>query len=389
MWFRLLLLLLAALAWAFTLWVGGHVSSDPAVLGRWSPGYAAFVASSAGVALLLSAAQAPPLYRRLHAIRTRLMALAISVAIGLLAVETLARVADPLGISYYETGTAYHLDKIADPELVYRHRPDFVGSYGGVQYSFNELGLRERPLAPKAADELRILFLGDSMVLGLGVPVEETFVRRVEQLLTARLGRTVRTINSGVGSYNTTQEFAFLRRHGVALDPDLVVLVYILNDIEPNRGPFDPSRTRSLAGKSPPQIIRMVLGRSWLYRLLHHLRYMGYDQEQAPDRDSPGWRDSMAHVALAADYCRDRGTPFLVFLYRMRPVPVTDALWVDLSALARSKGFPLWDTLPPFADKDPQAIRNSVVDTHLNPEGHRILAEWMAGILADAVQGSR
>lgn len=386
MWFRVLLLLLAALAWAFTAWIGGHVSSDPSILGRWSAGYAAFVAGGAALALLLSAAHAPPIYRRLHAIRTKLLALGISVTATLAILEILVRVVDPLGISYYESGTAYQLDKLPDPDLVYRHRPNFEATYGGVDYSFNELGLRERPIGPKAEGEFRILFLGDSVVLGSGVPVETTFVRRLEPLLSERLGRPVRTINSGVGSYNTTQEYLFLERHGAALEADLVALVHVFNDIEPNRGPFDPEGARSLEGKSPPQVIQIVLRRSWIYRLVYHAMHLGHEMKALPRRDAPGWKDSVAHVGQAADYCRTRGVPFVVFLYRIEGTPVGEALGSDLAALAGLKGFLVADTLPVFADREPLTVRNSVVDTHLNPEGNRLLAEWMAGVLADAIQ---
>ena len=38
-------------------------------------------------------------------------------------------------------------------------------------------------------------------------------------------------------------------------------------------------------------------------------------------------------VATIADECASRGVPFLTFLWRWGPDPVTDALWEDLSSV--------------------------------------------------------
>jgi len=370
-----------ALAWAITVWIATHVSADPRVLGLWSPDYFGFVAGSAAVALLLTIAHAGPVYRRLHGARRKLLALLLSLAACLAALEALVRIANPLGISYYEESKRYELDKIADPDLVYRNRPGFRATYGGIDYAFNEMGLRERPVGAKGPREFRILLLGDSVTLGMGVEVEAAFARRLEALAGKRMDRPVRTINTGVGSYNTTQEAAFLRLRGEELKPDLVVLVYVENDIEKNLPPFDPARKLSLRGKSPPEAIELILWHSRLYRLAAHvLRHRG--REAVPDRSAPGWQASMADMASIADCCQERHLPLAVFLWRMTPSPTTDALWQDLSAVANAKGFALCDMEPAFRGLDPLKFRISAVDAHPNSEGHRVVAEAMDAFLA-------
>ena len=72
------------------------------------------------------------------------------------------------------------------------------------------------------------------------MPQHDIFTTRLEQLLPGRLERPVRVINSGVGGYNTVQEVTYFKREGITLQPDLVLLTYIGNDIEENRGPFNP-----------------------------------------------------------------------------------------------------------------------------------------------------
>lgn len=62
----------------------------------------------------------------------------------------------------------------------------------------NNLGLRERPLAPKADPEVyRILCIGDSFTLGWGVADEKAWVRLIEGLVKPPDGRSVQTVNGG------------------------------------------------------------------------------------------------------------------------------------------------------------------------------------------------
>lgn len=150
------------------------------------------------------------------------------------------RIFDHLGISYYVVSGGYVRDKMADDDLIFRHKPSWEKRYGGVLYTHYERGLRDRPILPKAKDEYRILALGDSVTLGAGVEQHQIFTSRLEHLLSGRLQRSVRVINSGVGGYNTVQEVTYFKKEGIALQPDLVLLTYIGNDIETNRGPFNP-----------------------------------------------------------------------------------------------------------------------------------------------------
>ncbi len=375
--FRIFLALLGIVAWALTLWLGTHVSADPAVLGRWSKGYFAVLAALFSVALLFTAAHVPFVYRRLHAVRGRLLAVFLSVIGALVALEVIVRVADPLGISYYAVAKEYNKDKVFDPELGYGHLAGVRKTYGGIVFDFNELGMRERPIGPKADREFRLLFLGDSVVFGAATPVEEAFVRLVEPLLAKRLDRPVRTINGGVSSYNTTQEFGLLKRHAETIDPDLVLLVYADNDHERPKPEVGPG------ARNPPEAVTSLLGRSWLYRLVSHVaHHAGGGEAGAPPRGSPGWRESMEQMGAIADYCRARGTPFAAVLWRYGPSPLSDALWADLSSVASAKGFLLGDMGPAFEGRDFRSFTISPVDSHVNALGHRLAAERIDALLA-------
>ncbi len=127
-----------------------------------------------------------------------------------------------------------------DELLGWSHEPDAEGVYVGprpwpVEFEtpvrINSLGLRGPELGRRGEDELRVLVLGDSMVAGFEVPYADTFVARLEPLLSERLGRRVKVINGGVRGYGTDQSLLFYRERGRALEPDAVVLFFSQNDL--------------------------------------------------------------------------------------------------------------------------------------------------------------
>ena len=78
-------------------------------------------------------------------------------------------------------------------------RRDWLDNRGCVEVKINRFGLREREeIAPdnKAADERRIVCIGDSFTFGWGVPVEQCWVRLLEEEIRKQDGN-VRTINCG------------------------------------------------------------------------------------------------------------------------------------------------------------------------------------------------
>jgi lysophospholipase L1-like esterase len=137
------------------------------------------------------------------------------------------------------------------PELFWRHderlgwslEPGARGRYVGprpfpVEFDsaieINSLGLRGPEPAPRRPGELRVLVLGDSVVAGFEVAEEETFVARLAALLEGRLAQPVATINAGVRGYGTDQSLLWYRERGIALAPDLVVMVFSANDFDDN-----------------------------------------------------------------------------------------------------------------------------------------------------------
>jgi lysophospholipase L1-like esterase len=127
-----------------------------------------------------------------------------------------------------------------DPAVGHRLRPNARTTYTTTEFStdlaINAQGVRDdKPIGPKAPGERRVLVLGDSMVLAVQVPLEQTFVRRLENRLNAQAqgaGATRwRVINGGVQGYGPVNEWLFFDKVAAAFEPDLVVLeVFVGND---------------------------------------------------------------------------------------------------------------------------------------------------------------
>jgi lysophospholipase L1-like esterase len=106
--------------------------------------------------------------------------------------------------------------------------------YPGVAVRINALGLRDDP--PASWRTKRTLIVGDSNTFWFGVNLEQTFVKRLEEILQAN-GREISVINGGVPGYNAWQICERIRRLVPSVRSDTVIYAVYLNDIEPEYKP--------------------------------------------------------------------------------------------------------------------------------------------------------
>ena len=366
-------------AWIIVLLAFTYRSHTPVVFNRYSWGYVGLLSLLIGVALILSLIRST-WYQPLYQARAGLVISGVSLLLSLGALELGIRLVDPLGLSYYELAGNYTRDKLADDQLIFRHKPSWETRYGDVLVTYNERGLRDRPILPKGKDEFRVLALGDSVTFGSGVDQDKTFAARLEPLLQGALRRPVRVINSGVGGYNTVQEVTYFKQDGIALQPDLVLLTYVQNDIEVNKGPFDPWTQSSLWGKSFPDMVITMVGKLWLYRLIHHTYNYALPRFQTEPaatylQEGTGWRQSMAALRELVEMCEERDIPLIVFFHRVNPSENQTLL--D-AVVQHAKGVPVRDMGQWYGGLRIGSLVNSKVDGHPNAEGHRVMAEHMA-----------
>ncbi|MEW6273134.1 MAG: SGNH/GDSL hydrolase family protein [Thermodesulfobacteriota bacterium] len=127
------------------------------------------------------------------------------------------------------------------PDLGYELRPGVDTIARGVHVTINERGMRGPSLpAERAAGTRRILVLGDSVAFGFRLEYDDTFGVRLERELEERTRAPHEVLNAGVEGYNTQNQLAWLRKRLPELEPDVVVLVFNLNDYDygPVMGPL-------------------------------------------------------------------------------------------------------------------------------------------------------
>ena len=391
MWFRILSIIVVIFVWVVTVWMATHRSENIEVFSYYSKSYFLLIVLLFVMSIAVTVLQFGSAYSWIYSKRVNLTLLVFSLIFSIGGIELLVRAFDPLGISYYKHAKNYHLDKVADDDLYYRHQSNLDQNYQGVSVKTNALGMRDEAITAKDPEELRIMFLGDSVTFGWGAKQEDIFVHRVEDILEKNLKQPVRTINTGVGSYNTHNEYAVLKRYGETIDPELVVLIYVGNDITPKpRKKFDPWTDESFQDKSPPNVFNMILGKSWTYRLVMHLKkYRRGASEAGLQQSSEGWKQSRDSLQNISVYCESHKIPLLVFMYRMVPTKLDNDIAQEIKEMSVKMNFYYEDVLPWFKGKDIHSLINSSVDSHHNADGHAVLAEGIAAALQQNIFLSR
>ena len=120
------------------------------------------------------------------------------------------------------------------PNGLYPPNRRMVVDFGVVPYVIesNSLGFRGPQIdIQKPPDVFRIAALGDSMTDGFFVDNDATFPYLLQQNL-QRQGWSVEVINAAHGGGTIDTEFAMLEEHVLALNPDLVILTWMSNDID-------------------------------------------------------------------------------------------------------------------------------------------------------------
>ncbi|MEA2624932.1 MAG: hypothetical protein QOD06_977 [Candidatus Binatota bacterium] len=281
-----------------------------------------------------------------------------------------------------------------DDRIVYELRPGVRGTFLGREVSVNRLGMRDDERGgDKPPGTVRIVGLGDSHMFGWGVDRREAFLAVLEEMLRERRpGRRFEAWNLAVPGYNSVQEVRTLERRMDAIDPDLVIISFIDNDMHlPNflarRPDFWTLRRSYLA-----QLIRRRLATARGERLRPlDLSIMAPGEQRRPERELGrerfperfwplfGWKNlEQAYRRLAA-VSRERRIPAIVVFVGTDP-PDAESVRT-LKALAAEEGIvsvdPRERILAYLRETGRKADRLvlSRRDPHANPQLHRLIAE--------------
>lgn len=305
----------------------------------------------------------------------------------------------------------------AQADLRYELKPGVDINWGGVRVVTSSDGSRRISPADRKAPAqpaLTVAILGDSSSFGWGINYDETYGELLRRQLEQWFGRPVEVRNFSVPGYNSQQERLCFERHVLPWQPDLLILHYDFNDVDPIEGkPLNYMAADY--GDNPLHSVAI----KWVLRSLHQRRinrvmWVPEDDPQHPTKVFAHYRcagplydqhlrelaaiaqeGTRHHIRLLAfvfntwlqrqtDFEQD---PFYTLLHQ----PIVRALQQDGYAVVDS--YPLyqqvmsvnnWNNLSP--------LWVGPADGHPNAAGHALIAQALferivGGGLLDAARG--
>jgi len=313
-----------------------------------------------------------------------LLATLISLVLAVFSLELLTRLVVDDGMQFDLEMWKYARDikqVAADPLIGHEHAPNRQARLMGVDFRTNSQGLRDREFSvERVPGKLRIAMLGDSLTVGWGVPVDDTFAKRIERMYAAA-GIDAEVINFGVGNYNTVQEVQAFLAKGYRYRPDIVVLNYFVNDaelLEPVRSPSPLMRACYacvfLAGRGDAVVRQFLGGMDWAQ---YYLSLYG-------DGTSQGWVEAKAAIGRLAEATKASGAK-LVIANLPELHDVKDYRFGRITDLVRQAaaeyGAVFVDVLPAIADQPSSKLWVTPPDPHPNAYANELIAQALFAAL--------
>ena len=260
------------------------------------------------------------------------------------------------------------------PGLDYELKPNLDATVFGVEVRTNRLGMRSPEITIEKPDGVRrIAALGDSVTFGWGVRQDQTWPRVLERRLNAD-GPRFQVIDMAVSGYNSRDEATLFLARGAPLNPDLIVIGYVLND--PDIYPTQPLRLAYLrpAWWQHSSLLRLARKLLWKYDIW---KYGGGDYVRYLHRD-PACRGSVIDsFRELAQWAGPRGVPVAVMIFPELSVsdgpayPYAD-VHEQVAHAARADGFAALDLYPVFAAHPRAVLTISADDPHPSAFAHEL-----------------
>jgi len=201
----------------------------------------------------------------------------------------------------------------------------YFGSNNEVDHALNSAGWRDVEhtiLKPKST--FRLLGLGDSFLYGYGVHYEDIFLTQLGEILgSAQPHLSLETINTASNGSNTAHHAAVLQQRALRYDPDLVMLNFVLNDIEGDvqyqglraAGEMSQIETKFL---QPDTLSQWSYLWSWArqrwYRMKTAKKYINETLESFSEED-PNWQACKSALQDIAATCERREIPLVIVIF--------------------------------------------------------------------------
>lgn len=307
---------------------------------------------------------------------------------------------------------------LAKPKLlqIYRSSPVFgheltpgVKGAGVLRNTIfiNSAGFRDKEYPIEKESEIyRIMVIGDSFTFGMGVNLEDTYVKGIEKLLQNE-NNNLEVINCGVTGYVMWQNYEVLKRKALPYKPDLVILGIFLNDILQSKPPyknfsewkgsniFEEKQNNGLKNKLYVRNYIKNLDRKFKFRNRYrrgHNYLKTIEERKKTVIQSANWDKIMYGKLEKRRYIEFEDTLnkfvktakiancHVLVAYIPDAVQLHDSQGQEINKfikqICQKRGIPFVDITPKFEmESNPSSLYLFPVDAHTSPKGHKLIAE--------------
>ena len=316
-------------------------------------------------------------------------------------------------------------------------RANWHGTIWGVPVTTNRYGFRDEPdfsMTP-LPDEIRIMALGDSIGLGVGIPASSHYTKVAERALKKNEdGQNYHVINAGGQGYSPSCYHVYLKHQGLRFNPALVVTeMELCNDITDEALLFWETESgsdslnairggRYIMGWDGNMLATCARGpyffeRTYVYtdllRRFLYLRYrlnptepfhsqpqkgtsyysLGFDRYLLDEqRIETGWTKTFGALQQTSELLKMRNTRFLLMILPSRYMFNDSAPeWQSFASnlvrracdMAEKKRIPYVNMTE--AIRQGGGTRLFMDFAHLNEEGNRVVGQALSGLIQQAL----
>ncbi len=263
------------------------------------------------------------------------------------------------------------------------------GVYAGAPYRINSLGFRDYEYdIHKPKNTFRVAIVGDSIAFGKGVTLEETFAKKLEQMLNSEC-QSIEVLNFGVSGYTTVQQYHTIRERVFDFSPDMIFVLYFLNDPDPFTAELYPQEEASVFSRlkswwyDHSYLYKVAARGTYSYQLKRMNNTLDSYYEGLYDKTKGKWKTVSDTFYLMKNISKNKQVPIIIFvqpeLYQLRDYPFIN-LHEQVLEEGRTVGLETYDLYPFFKGMDEKRLQVSTFeDRHPNGKGHSIIAN---GILS-------
>jgi hypothetical protein len=208
------------------------------------------------------------------------------------------------------------------------------------------------------------------------VPFYSTVPKQLESMLNKENSNKYEVINMGVGNYNSTMEVELFKSKGLQFSPDLVVLMYYVDDTEQFQ---QKSKLQYFFLKHSYFISYFsTLFRKVMLNFNRNLNYKEYYRNLYLPTNSKGLLDASGSIRELMNLCEENKIKLLIVnipeLHGFKDYPFNFATDF-IKALADENNISFLDLLPRLVAYPPQSLWVSMEDPHLNAKADTLIAK--------------